>query len=108
MILGVPHPDYLVEVLDARQLSEWEAFLSLEPLGEERADLRMANQMTLIANIHRDSKRKTSPYGLKDFLFDFEGREEKREEDPQKLAEKIKHTFKSLSTGKQKQKQRKR
>ena len=44
------------------------AFASIEPFGEQRADLRMAIHAALIANIHRDTKKRSEPYKATDFL----------------------------------------
>jgi hypothetical protein len=44
------------------------AFAKLEPFGEQRADLRMAIQAALLANIHRDKKRRSEPYKPADFM----------------------------------------
>ena len=55
----------------------------------------MANAMTLVANIYRDSKKKTSPYEMKDFLFQFDAPAEK--DDPKKVAEKVKSIFSAMA-----------
>jgi hypothetical protein len=49
LALGVLHPDLLLLRLSATQLAEWRAFLSLEPAGEIRADLRAAQLAHLVA-----------------------------------------------------------
>lgn len=49
MLLGAPHPDHLTRQLTSRQLAEWEAYLSIEPRGERRADLRMQRLCGAIA-----------------------------------------------------------
>ena len=51
MALGYNHPDYLLETLTSRQISEWEAYSRLEPFGEERGDLRMAILTSHITNM---------------------------------------------------------
>ena len=42
LVIGVPHPDYLIDMLTSRQLGDWLAFMSIETIGDERADLRTA------------------------------------------------------------------
>jgi len=69
--------------LDSRELTEWIAFSSIEPIGEMRADFRMANQMMLIANINRDSTKHPSPFSVKDFMPNWENK-------PQSVHEQIK------------------
>lgn len=44
----------------------------LEPFGEERADLRSAQIAQLIAEPNRDPKRRSQPFKLSDFMFDFD------------------------------------
>lgn len=51
--LGVIHPDYLQDNLTAKQISEWEAFNRLEPIGEWRQDYRMAFIASIMINIAR-------------------------------------------------------
>ena len=41
--MGYAHPDYLLEELTAFQLAEWEAFDTIDPIGNFRGDFRMAN-----------------------------------------------------------------
>lgn len=66
--------------MGARQLFEWFAFAALEGFGERRADMRMGILASLIANVHRDAKRKVSPYKPGDFI-------PKIKEDADKIAE---------------------
>jgi len=71
----------LLNLLTSSQLSEWEAYDKLDPLGDWRGDYRMANIMALIANINRDSKKKTEPYSVLDFMpeWDFNKEEKKQQ-----------------------------
>ena len=72
--MGQVDVDGLLASLSSRQISEWMAYFSIEPFGEERADLRMATLAALIANINRDEKKRSSPYTPDDFMPKFEGR----------------------------------
>lgn len=49
-VLGYPHPDYLLEELSSPQYAEWLAFAQLEPIGDERADIRSAMAATAMVN----------------------------------------------------------
>jgi hypothetical protein len=60
-------------MLNAKQMAEWEAYFQLEPLGEDRADLRMARTCALLANINR--KKNARLFAEKEFLFNFEPEE---------------------------------
>jgi hypothetical protein len=71
---------------------EWQAYYSLEPMGEQRADLRFAKLCSIIVNIARSVWRKkgqkpkmTSP---KDFMprFDLlEGKTPKRKQTDEEM-----------------------
>jgi hypothetical protein len=52
----------------SREIAEWMAFASLEPFGEERADLRAGIIASVLANIHRDRKRRPEPFSPTDFM----------------------------------------
>lgn len=55
--------------IDAREFAEWQAYYTLEPFGEERADYRNAILCTLIANALQGKRgRRAKP---KDFMPDF-------------------------------------
>ena len=58
--------------MPSNELTEWFAFMMVEPIGEERADMRAALIASTLANINR--KKTRTPYQIKDFLFDFERR----------------------------------
>lgn len=44
----MPHPDYLLQVLTASQLREWEVFDRIEPVGEHRQDIRIGIICSLV------------------------------------------------------------
>lgn len=84
----------MLREIGARQLNEWFAFAALEGFGERRADLRMGIIASLIANVHRDAKRKPSPYKPADFI-------PKTKEDADRMAEQeLKMALEAFSTGK--------
>ena len=55
--------------IPARTLVEWTIYEQLEPFGDERADLRTAAVLQLLANIHRDRKKHSRPWPLADFVL---------------------------------------
>jgi hypothetical protein len=57
--------------MTSRDVAEWKAYFSIEPFGEERADLRMGILASLIANVHRDRKKKFEPFTPADFMPGF-------------------------------------
>jgi len=65
----------LEERLTSSELQEWKAYHALAPIGGRRGDLQTALLAAVLANCHRDSKAKPSPYKIEDFLL-FEDREE--------------------------------
>lgn len=52
--------------MDSREFSEWMAYYSIEPWGEDRADLRTGILASLTANINR--KKNAKPYSPVDFM----------------------------------------
>ena len=71
--MGEVDVDALLARLSSRQISEWMAYYALDPFGEERADLRAAMVMALLANINRDPERRKEPYTPEEFMPRFDG-----------------------------------
>lgn len=90
-------PSQVLECHTSRELSEWSAFLAMEPSGEERADLRAGIVSSTIANAHRQKKGKT--YKPKDFMVDF-NRKEQTEEEQMAAAEAMAKAFGAKKGGK--------
>lgn len=57
-----------MEAFDSRDVSEWMAYASIEPFGEERADMRAGIIASVIANVNRDPKRRSQPFTPQDFM----------------------------------------
>ncbi len=55
--------------MSATELTQWMAYAAIEPFGERRADLRIAQLCALIANVNRDRKRRPKPFSIEDFLL---------------------------------------
>lgn len=55
----------MLDGMSSRQMAEWRAFGSLEPIGDERADFRMAYALSVIVNMFagKDTE-KVSPIDL--------------------------------------------
>ena len=55
-------------------MAEWQAFDSLSPIGEERADFRMSYLATIITNlaIGIHGKKGSKPKTVKEFLLDWD------------------------------------
>lgn len=72
------------EVLDkhtSRELTEWMAFISLEPIGYTRGDLQAGIIASTIANVNR--KKGTKPFKPQDFMPQFDDYEE--EQSPEEM-----------------------
>ena len=63
MLREISHPQFL----------EWQAYYRIEPWGEWRADMRMAQMLSLYANAHRDGNKHPKPFTPADFMPDFAG-----------------------------------
>jgi hypothetical protein len=58
--------------MSSTQFAEWAAYYQLEPWGPERGDLRAGIVASVIANTHRDAKRKIEPFTPQDFMPNFD------------------------------------
>ena len=76
--------------MTSSQLSEWEAYDKLDPIGEWRWEFSIANLMALIANVNRDIKKAPNPYKPLDFMPQWDKEHEER---PQQTAEEQKKIF---------------
>lgn len=63
---GYPHPDRMLEELSGDQWHELLDFQELDPSGEQRADVRHAHMMTLLARVNGD--KSSSPEKFMPFL----------------------------------------
>lgn len=63
-------PREVLEKHTSRELTEWAAFLQLEPQGEDRADLRAGIIASTIANANR--KKGAKKYKPADFMPKFD------------------------------------
>ena len=62
----------MAEMLDrmsSRELAEWRAYDRMEPIGEPRADFRLAVLTSILANANRDVSKKPEPFGPADFAW---------------------------------------
>lgn len=60
----------MLKLININQLREWEAFAELEPFGPRREDARAAQTSFMLAELHRDRKKRRRPYVLEDFVLD--------------------------------------
>ena len=94
----MPHPDFLLDSLTAQQLSEWEASDRLEPLGEWRADYRLAFLSSTVWNIAirlygKKGAKMTKP---KDFFIEWDRDPNEKEEPKRQSVEEMKKTLYDL------------
>jgi hypothetical protein len=71
--------------MSSREITEWRAFTSIEPVGEDRADLRHAMLCALLANANRDPDKQSSPFKVTDFMFDWWNEKPEQEDDWQSM-----------------------
>ena len=67
--------DALLDRLTSRQIAEWMAYYTIEPFGEQRADLRAAIVASTVANANRDPAKRREPFSPTDFMPQFEPRQ---------------------------------
>lgn len=56
--------------MTAKQLRDWQIYAELEPFDEQRQDVRIAQVVQTLVNIHRDPK-KGKAVTIKDVLLEF-------------------------------------
>lgn len=59
----------LGERMSSAELTEWMAYYSIEPFGEERADLRQAMTTSAITNMHQAQTKKPHWTKPEDFML---------------------------------------
>jgi hypothetical protein len=83
--LGCPSPDRMLAEMSPRELMDWEQYFAMKPLPVERVEYGLGLLTSVLANIHRDSKKQKNPFEIKDFVLDYRPKEEKQAEDKQKF-----------------------
>ncbi len=66
--------------MSALEYAHWQALSGLEPIGPQRGDYHAAQIVSTLAEINRDSKHRSKPFGVNDFLL-FDERPEPSEDD---------------------------
>ena len=99
------HPDYLLDQLTSKQISEWEAYDRIDPIGSWREDFRLAKIESLITNIVQQLyAKKGSKPGLTtplDFMIDWMG-EGKVNEPKKQSVEEMKSVLLGIAKGQNK------
>ena len=54
--------------MSAKEFTEWMAYYELEPFGPVRDDQRAGEVASVLANVHRDSKKRPTPFSAVDFF----------------------------------------
>lgn len=72
----------LLLTMSAKELTEWMAFSTLEPFGDERADLRTASIVLAVSSPHL---KKGKTLTLKDCMLKFEPKKKQSPEDIMQL-----------------------
>lgn len=70
--------------MSSREFTEWMAYDTLDPIGQERADLRAGIIASTVANTARDEKKHPKPFSADEFMPEFEAL---RAEKPQQTIE---------------------
>jgi hypothetical protein len=80
--LGYPHPDVLIDNLSAKQISEWEAFNRIQPIGQRRLDVYFSFMMTTLHNIviGFSGSKTAKQFKVEDFVPNWTGLTEKPDE----------------------------
>lgn len=83
--MGFPHPDYLLECLTAKQLSDWEIIYAIEPFGEEAEWYRLGMHLCTIVNTKlKEGAIPFTPYDFMPPLYEGERSRKKQTPDDMK------------------------
>lgn len=58
----------LLDRMSSRELSDWQIYERIDPFGEERADLRIAQLGAAMANLLTDKKSRKRDFTVADFM----------------------------------------
>lgn len=83
--------DQMLTEIPARLFNEWLAYYRVEPFGEERADLRIAQLTAVTANAHR--KKSAKPFKIQDFLLKFKRQRRKQWQEILSMVESMNKAF---------------
>jgi hypothetical protein len=64
-----------LEHISSAELTDWSAYLDIEPAGDERGDYQAAVIASTIANVFRNEDKKNDPYTMGDFMLSFAPKE---------------------------------
>lgn len=98
------------EQLTARQITEWEVYNRLDPIGEDRADFRMAVITSTIMNVALSfgsggkGKPKPKYTTVSDFLPKWG---EDKEQSEQQISDKVRNVFMGMSPTRRRRKRNK-
>lgn len=98
----ITNPDLLLQRMRPSQLAEWAALWMVDPQGEARADLRAGVIASVIANVHRDSKKRPRPFKASDFMLQFGPDERPKKSVRQAMREWFPERYKSKQSGSKK------
>ena len=90
-------PRRMLEEMRPSELGELLAEYAISPWGEWRADLRVAQNTALLANVNRDAKRQPEPFQPRDFMFDHLMDAQRKEQDAAALSARIKASLKGYN-----------
>lgn len=80
------------------ELTDWQAYESIEPFPAERTEVMLAQIAQIVANSNRDPKKRREPYPLADFL-PFRDAPEPVELSPEEVSEKVLGIFGAIAAG---------
>lgn len=68
--IGCPHPDYLRQYLNGRQIGEWIAYANVEPFGMQHHETLHGIRCALFANAHK--RENDTAARITDFMPSYE------------------------------------
>lgn len=87
--MGYPHPDFLLPLLSARQLREWQWYNQVEPFGQPEHDLQAAFTRKTVADSGMVQKKDGSEFTLREMsMNDMRAEHERKQRMGGKLVQK--------------------
>lgn len=81
--------DELLDSISYPELVRWGKYYALEPFGEWPANMRAAQIVATLANINRDSKKRSRPYEIQEFELFRRKPKRKKERTTEEILEEI-------------------
>lgn len=95
LAVGEVDVDGMLSRIPSQLLTEWMAYYSLEPFGQERDNMHAGLVASAVYNVNRDQKKQRKAFQPGDFMLEFDSAGEVKAE---KTAQEIYAVFRTWAT----------